>query len=155
MGLMRLGVGADHNGYALKEFLRRKLREAGHEVVDFGTDSKASVDYPEFAGPVAEAVAQAQIECGILICGTGIGMAIAANRVHGVRAANCNDLFSAVSARKDNDANILTLGGRVVAPFLALEIVRTFLSTAFEGGRHERRIHKIERPLPQGMDTGK
>lgn len=151
---MKIGIAADHNGYLLKEFLRRKLQEQGYEVTDFGTNSEEPVDYPDFAGPVAQAIAQHQLDRGILICGTGIGMAIVANRFQGVRAANCCDLFTAALARKDNDANILTLGGRVVAPVLALEIVHTFLETGFDGGRHERRVRKIEQVTQKELIPG-
>lgn len=150
---MRIGLGADHNGYVLKEFLKKKLEQMGYEVVDYGTDSQEPVDYPDYARPVAEAIARSEIERGVLICGTGIGMAIAANRVPGVRAANCDDLFGALYARKDNNANVVTLGGRVTAPFLALEIVQTFLSTQFEGGRHESRIRKIDQLTPEELTS--
>ncbi|MHA2620511.1 MAG: ribose 5-phosphate isomerase B [bacterium JZ-2024 1] len=150
---MRVGIGADHNGYALKQVLRRALSEAGYEVVDFGTHSEEPVDYPDFAWPLARAVANGEVDRGVLICGTGIGMAMVANRVPGVRAANCNDLFAALFARRDNDANVLTLGGRILAPYLAREIVQTFLNTDFDGGRHIRRIQKIDRVLPTELTS--
>ncbi len=140
---MKLAVGADHAGFPLKVQLLRWLREQGHEVQDFGTFSSASVDYPDQAAAVARAVACGAFERGLLVCGSGQGMAIAANKIDGIRAALCHDPASALLARGHNDANILTLGGRVVSESLAEEIVRTFLSTSWEGGRHEPRIAKI------------
>jgi ribose 5-phosphate isomerase B len=141
---MRIAIGADHAGFALKEDVRRSLETAGHAVRDFGTDSTGSVDYPDFALAVARAVQSGEAERGILICGTGIGMAISANRVRGVRAASCSDCYSARMARAHNDANVLAFGARVVGPGLAAELVRAFLETQFEGGRHEGRVRKIE-----------
>jgi ribose 5-phosphate isomerase B len=141
---LKIAIGADHAGYELKEEVRRGLEEAGHEVRDLGTHSETSVDYPDFAVAVARAVASGEADRGILICGTGIGMAITANRVRGVRAASCSDCYSARMARAHNDANVLTFGARVVGPGLAGELVRAFLETGFEGGRHERRVEKIE-----------
>lgn len=141
---MRIAIGADHAGFNLKDHLRARLAAAGHEVIDFGTHSEASVDYPDYAAQVARAVALGEAQRGILVCGTGIGMAIGANRVRGVRAAACIDLYSARLCRQHNDANVLTLGSRIVAPALAEALVETFLETAFEGGRHARRTAKLD-----------
>jgi ribose 5-phosphate isomerase B len=139
----RVAVGADHAGFALKEDLKGYLKEQGYEVLDVGTDALESVDYPDFAAAVAEAVAAGEVPWGLLICGTGIGMAIAANKVAGVRAACCGDPFSARMARAHNDANVLTMGGRVVGVGLAREILQAWLASAFEGGRHARRTAKV------------
>lgn len=143
---MRIAIGADHAGFALKERLRDRLAEAGHELVDFGTRSEASTDYPDYARLVAAAVAEGSAERGLLVCGSGVGMAIAANRRRGVRAAAVNDLYTARLCRSHNDANVLALGSRIVAPALAEEILDLFLGTAFEGGRHERRVRKMDDP---------
>lgn len=141
---MRIAIGADHAGFVLKDHLRTRLSAAGHEFVDFGTHSAESVDYPDFAQLVARAVAGGDVERGILVCGSGIGMAIAANRFRGVRAAACVDLYSAQLCRQHNDANVLTLGSRIVAPPLAEAIADCFLATAFESGRHARRVEKMD-----------
>ncbi|MGC8828128.1 MAG: ribose 5-phosphate isomerase B, partial [Anaerolineae bacterium] len=140
---MRIAIGADHGGFWLKERVRAFLEAEGHEVHDFGTHSEDSVDYPDFAGKVARAVAAGTFDCGILICGTGIGMSIAANKVRGVRAAVCHEAYTARMARAHNNANILCMGGRVLGEGVALDVVRTFLATPFEGGRHARRVGKI------------
>jgi ribose 5-phosphate isomerase B len=145
---MKVAIGCDHAGLPLKQELMRQLaglRLAGEGVafIDMGTDSTASVDYPDFASAVARAVAGGTAERGILICGTGIGMAIAANKVGGVRCAPCFDCFTARMAREHNDANVLALGARVTGPGLALEIARTWLVTPFGGGRHALRVEKI------------
>jgi ribose 5-phosphate isomerase B len=148
---VRVALGADHAGFALKEELRRWLETQGHEAADFGTDSPDSVDYPDYAQKVAQAVAAGLAERGILVCGSGVGMAIAANKVRAVRAAHCNNLYVAALARQHNDANVLTLGARETAVPLALEIVRVFLATAFGEGRHRRRvqrIHQLENDTP-------
>lgn len=142
---MRIAIGADHAGYALKEVLIAHLRERGVEVVDFGTHGTDSVDYPDYARAVAEAVARGEADYGVLICGTGVGMAITANKVPGIRAAAVSDVYSAKMSRAHNDANILCLGGRVVGPGLAIEILEAWLHTPFEGGRHARRLEKIRR----------
>ncbi len=142
---MRIAIGADHAGYALKEVLIAHLREQGVEVVDFGTHGMDSVDYPDYARAVAEAVARGKADYGVLICGTGVGMAITANKVPGIRAAAVSDVYSAKMSRAHNDANILCLGGRVVGPGLAIEILEAWLHTPFEGGRHARRLEKIRR----------
>ena len=140
---MRIAIGADHGGYELKQYIAEFLIAQGHQVQDFGTHSLESVDYPDFATPLARAVAAGEFERGILVCGTGIGMSIAANKVHGIRAALCTNCYMARMSRQDNDANILCLGGRVLGLGLALEIVQTFLSNEFLGGRHARRVDKI------------
>jgi ribose 5-phosphate isomerase B len=140
---MRIAVGADHAGYLLKDRLAAALAEGGHEIQDLGTNSPDSVDYPDFAERVGRAVAAGTAERGLLVCGTGIGMAISANKVHGVRAACCNNQFNARLARAHNDANVLTLGAREVAFEHAAAIAETFLATAYEGGRHQRRLDKI------------
>lgn len=140
---MRIALGSDHGGYYLKEEIKKFLEEQGFEYHDFGSFSPEAVDYPDFAQQVAEAVARGEYERGILCCGTGIGVAIAANKVPGIRAALCHDTFSARASREHNDANILTLGGRVIGPGLAREIVITWLKAEFTGGRHARRVAKI------------
>ncbi len=140
---MRIAIGADHAGYHLKEALKQALAGADVEVEDVGTESDASVDYPDFAARVADRVASGQSDRGILICGTGIGMAMAANKVRGIRAASVTDELGARLARQHNDANILTLGGRVTPAGTAARLVRIFLDTPFEGGRHQRRVEKI------------
>jgi ribose 5-phosphate isomerase B len=141
---MRIAVGADHAGFPLKEPVVQWLMDAGYDVQDVGTfDGSVSVDYPDFAAKVAQAVASGQAQYGLLFCGTGLGMAIAANKVRGVRAVTCHDVVSARFAREHNDANVLTMGGRLAAAPLALEVVGTFLQTAFAGGRHQRRVEEI------------
>lgn len=137
---MNVAVGCDHGGFTLKREIVRYLRGAGHEVNDVGCPSEESVDYPEFAERVCAAVLGGQSARGILICGTGIGMAMAANRHRQIRAALCHEPFSARMSREHNDANVLCLGGRVLGPSLALEIVRVWMETGFAGGRHLRRI---------------
>lgn len=139
---MKVAIGADHGGYELKESIKRHLVEQGIEVEDFGTHSSDSVDYAIIAEKVGEYVIENKI-LGILCCGTGIGISIAANKIKGVRAACCSDYFSAKMTRAHNDANILCLGGRVVGAGLAAELVDVFLSTGFEGGRHQRRVDQI------------
>ncbi|MCR4943364.1 MAG: ribose 5-phosphate isomerase B [Clostridium sp.] len=140
---MKIAIGADHGGFGLKEEIKKYLDENGYEVKDFGTYSTDSCDYPDYGLQVAEAVAAKEYEFGILVCGTGIGIGIAANKVPGIRAALCSDTFSAHATREHNDANILTMGARVVGPGLALDIVKTFLNAKFEGDRHVRRLNKI------------
>lgn len=141
--MMKIAVGSDHGGVELKEEIKKFLNKEGYEFKDFGTNSTESCDYPDYALPVAEAVVSKEYDLGILICGTGIGIGIAANKVPGVRAALCSDTFSAHATREHNNANILTLGQRVVGPGLAIDIVKTFLNTEFEGERHQKRIDKI------------
>jgi len=139
---MRIAIGCDHRGLDLKQFVAGLITKAGHSYEDFGCYTADSVDYPDIAKKVAEAVAQGDFGCGILICDTGIGMSIAANKVKGIRAALCYDAFSALRARKHNDANILCLGVGRGREGVA-EIVQTFLGAEFEGGRHQRRLSKI------------
>lgn len=141
---MRIAIGSDHAGYELKEHLKEMLG-ARHELVDIGTDCLDSVDYPDYATKVARLVTDGEVERGILLCGTGIGMSVAANKVPGVRAALAFDLYTAQQSRRHVDANILVLGAQVTGKGLAGEIARTWLETPFEGGRHERRIAKIKR----------
>ncbi len=140
-----IAIGCDHGGYELKQEIKKYLTEAGYEFIDYGCDSMESCDYPEYAKKVANAIVEGKCEKGILICGTGIGISIAANKVKGIRAALCTDCFMAEATRLHNDANILAMGGRVVGPGLAIKIVETFLITAFSGDeRHVRRIAQIE-----------
>ena len=140
-----LAIGSDHGGYALKQAIMKHLEERGLAYKDYGTYSEASCDYPDFGRAVAQAVAAGEAEFGILICGTGIGISITANKVPGIRAALCGDCFSAEATRSHNDANVLALGARVVGEGLALKIVDTFLDTPFSNDpRHIRRIRKIE-----------
>jgi ribose 5-phosphate isomerase B len=141
---MKLGIGSDHAGFEYKEHIIKFLKELGHEVKDFGTDSPQAVDYPLFIRPVAEAVARGQCERGIVLGGSGNGEAIVANRVRGIRCALCWNLESARLSREHNNANMLSLGQRMMSLEMALEIVRTWLETPFEGGRHQRRIDLID-----------
>ena len=141
---MKIAIGADHAGYRLKDQLARFLEQQGHEVKDQGTFSEDSVDYPDVAADVAGEVAAGRAERGLIVCGTGIGVAIAANKIDGIRAATCNDLFTAVKAREHNDANVLTLGARVIGEGLAEDIVQSFMNTEFGAGRHQRRVDKIQ-----------
>ena len=140
---MRIAVGSDHGGFELKEEIKSHLLNKGIEVIDFGTDSRDSCDYPDYAIEVSEAVSRGEFERGILICGTGIGISITANKVPGIRCALVGDCFSAKATRQHNDSNVLALGGRVLGLGLALEIVDIWLCTEFEGGRHQGRIDKI------------
>ncbi len=139
----RIALGADHAGFHVKETIKKYLESAGYPVEDLGTWSEESVDYPDYARAVAEKVAAGKDQIGILACGTGIGMAITANKISGIRAAVAHDAMTARLAREHNDANVLTLGGRVVDDAQAIEIVRDFLDAQFAGGRHQRRIDKI------------
>jgi ribose 5-phosphate isomerase B len=140
---MRIALGSDHAGFTLKEDVKSFLEEHGHDVVDYGTDSDQPVDYPAFIAAAAHAVGNGECERAIVMGGSGQGEQIAANKVHGVRAALCHDLFLAELSRKHNDANVLSMGGRVVAPAYAREIVRVWLDTGFEGGRHVPRLEQI------------
>jgi len=140
---MHVAIGADHAGFQLKDALKRILNEMEVTYQDFGTSSAISVDYPDFAQAVAKGVASGQFDRGILICGSGIGMAIAANKVSGIRAAPVVDTETARLSREHNDLNILTLGARFIPESRARDIVRMFLQTPFEGGRHHKRVHKI------------
>ena len=140
---MRIAIGADHAGFVLKEHLKHTLARLGHLVEDHGTDSEASVDYPPICIAVGRAVTEGRAERGIVVGGSGQGEQIAANKVAGVRAALCNDLYTARLSRQHNDANVLSMGGRIVAFGLADEILTLWLNTPFEGGRHQRRLDQI------------
>ncbi|BBO32053.1 ribose 5-phosphate isomerase B [Lacipirellula parvula] len=140
---MRIAIGSDHRGYHLKEQLIGMLRSKGHEVLDEGTCATESVDYPDFAVLVAKKVSQGAAERGVLICGTGIGMAITANKFSGVRAAPCNDEVTAEISRRHNDLNVLCLSADMLSPRTVERMVEVWLTTPFEGGRHERRVEKI------------
>ena len=140
---MRVAIGADHAGFLLKEHLKQTLQRLGHSVEDFGTDSEASVDYPPICMAVGRAVVDGKADRGIVLGGSGQGEQIAANKVAGVRAALCNDLFTARLSREHNDANVLSMGGRIGAFGLADEIIELWLNTPFAGGRHQRRIDQI------------
>jgi ribose 5-phosphate isomerase B len=140
---VRVTIGSDHAGFLLKQHLIGTLTKLGHEVVDLGTDSEEPVDYPPICAAVARTVARGESDRGIVLGGSGQGEQIAANKVHGVRAALCNDLYTARLSRQHNDANVLSMGGRIVAFGLADEILALWLDTHFEGGRHERRIGQI------------
>jgi len=142
---MRLVLGSDHAGFALKQELACTLREEGHEVVDVGTDSDAPVDYPDFAEAVARAVIENRAPRGVLICGSGVGAAVAANKIRGIRAAICHDTYSAHQGVEHDDMNILVLGGRIVGPSLAKDLVRAFVAASYSGEeRHARRLAKIK-----------
>jgi len=138
-----IALGADHAGWQLKEDLKAWLVTQGYQVLDFGTHTSDAVDYPDYALPVAESVAAAKTDRGVLVCGTGLGMSMTANKVPRVRAAACGDPLAARLSREHNDANVLALGARLVARDTAIEILQTWLETAFAGGRHARRIGKI------------
>ena len=140
---MKIAMGSDHGGFALKQHLKTYLENKGCLVEDCGTDSTQSCDYPDFGRLAAEAVASGRCERGIVICTTGIGISIAANKVKGIRCAHCADSLSAEMTRRHNDANMLALGGGMIGPNMAERIVDVFLSTAFEGGRHQRRVDKV------------
>jgi ribose 5-phosphate isomerase B len=141
---VKIALGSDHAGYELKTAVAKHLTDAGHDVIDLGTDSEEPVDYPSFCALVGRSVASEDVDFGIVLGGSGQGEQIAANKVHGVRAALCQSEFMARLAREHNDANVLALGGRVLGQTFALAIVDTFLSTPFEGGRHRRRLGQIE-----------
>lgn len=140
---MKIALGSDHAGYALKAALGQRLKEQGHEVVDLGTDSEEPVDYPAFCAAVGRAVAAGTVERGIVMGGSGQGEAMASNKVHGVRAALCLDEYTARMAREHNDANVLAIGGRIVATEMAFRITDLFLTTPFEGGRHVPRLEQL------------
>lgn len=141
---MKIALGADHGGFELKEKIKAHLIEKGYEVLDLGTHSTESVDYPTFGHTVGHAVVDKKADYGVLVCGTGIGISIAANKVPGVRAALCTNTTMARLTREHNNANILAMGGRIVGDVLALEMVDVFLATEFQGGRHEKRVDAIE-----------
>ncbi len=140
---MKISLGSDHGGFALKETVKAHLLQAGHEVLDCGTYSTDSCDYPDFGRAAAEAVARGECERGIVVCTTGIGISIVANKVRGIRCALLSDPMSARLTRLHNDTNMMALGGGVIGPMLALELVDIWLGTGFEGGRHQRRVDKI------------
>lgn len=140
---MKIAIGSDHGGINHKAYIKNYLTENGHEVIDFGTHTPASVDYPDIAKELSEAVRDEAYDCGILICGTGIGMSIAANKVRGIRAAHVTDCYSAKMAKQHNDAQIICIGERITGPDLALEIVKSYLAEEHLGGRHTNRVNKI------------
>ena len=140
---MRIAIGCDHRGRALKKAIKVMLSEMGYECADMGVHRAKSVDYPDIAAKVASQVSKDKADRGILICGTGIGMCISANKIQGIRAANCNGIFSARRSREHNNANVLCLGSDILGETLALDIVKTYLSTDFIGERHQRRLDKI------------
>ena len=145
---MKIGIGSDHAGYRYKEEIKKYLAQRGHEVKDFGTNSEMTVDYPAFIRPVAEAVARGEVERGIVLGGSGNGEAMVANRVRGVRCALCWNDESARFGRQHNDANVISLGQRMISLEIALTLVQIWLDTPFEGGRHVRRIQMIDEPSP-------
>jgi ribose 5-phosphate isomerase B len=145
---MRIAFGADHAGFALKETLKVHAAARGHEILDLGTRSTDSVDYPDFGRAVGEAVSGGRADRGVAVCGTGIGIAIAANKVAGIRAGTPNDLFATRLMREHNDANVIAFGARLVAPPLAEAMLDLFLETSFAGGRHERRVKKLNGETP-------
>ncbi len=138
-----IAIGSDHGGYLLKEEIKKHLEEKGYEFKDFGTDSTASCDYPVYAEKVCRAIQSGECEKGILVCGTGIGMSMCANKCKGIRAAVCGDHFSAEFTRKHNNANVLCLGARVIGAGVAMQLVDIFLTTEYEGGRHEKRVEMM------------
>ena len=140
---MKIAIAADHGGYALKEEIKELLNELEYEVYDFGSNSAESVDYPDYGLPASEGVGSGRFDRAILICGTGLGMAIVANKVPGVRAVVIHDTFSAKATRLHNDSNVLAMGARVIGPGLAQEVVTVWLQTGYEGGRHQKRLDKI------------
>ena len=146
---MKIAIGCDHGGYALKLAVKKHLEEKGYEVIDYGCHGTESVDYPVYGEKVGRAVARGECKLGVLICGTGIGISLAANRVKGVRAAVCSEPYSAEMTRRHNNANIIAFGARVVGEGTAMTIVDAFLGAQFEGGRHARRVDMIEAIRPE------
>ena len=140
---MKVAMACDHGGFELKNSLKQELIAMGHEVVDFGCDSTASVDYPDYGYKAAKAVATGECEKGVVICGTGIGISISCNKVNGIRCALCHDVFSAKATRAHNDANMLAMGQRVIGPGHAVEVLHAFFEGEYEGGRHDLRIQKL------------
>lgn len=140
---MKIAMACDHGGLRLKNVLKEYLLDNGYEVEDFGTNSEDSCDYPDYAGKAAKAVASGACDKGVVVCGTGIGVGITANKVNGIRCALCHDVFSAKATRAHNDSNMIAMGQRVIGEGLALEILKAWLSTEFEGGRHVQRIEKM------------
>ena len=153
MSSMKIAIGCDHAGLELKNTIKELLSGAGMDILDYGTEDDRSVDYPDFGEKVSSAVSSGGVERGILICGTGIGMSIVANKFPGVRASLCHDPFSAKMSRLHNDSNILVLGGRIIDETAATEIVKTWLETPFEGGRHSIRLEKITK-IEEGLVKG-
>jgi ribose 5-phosphate isomerase B len=158
MGLMKLAVGADHAGFPLKDLIIEELRKLGHETTDLGTNSTAPVDYPDYAQAVARAVLDGRVDRGVLVCGSGAGACVAANKFRGIRAATCHDSFSARQCVEDDDVNVLCLGARIIGPNLALEVLRDYVNAKFSGAeRHRRRVDKIakfEADFGATSDTG-
>jgi len=142
---MRIAIASDHRGYAAKENIKRILLQMGHEARDFGTDSDHSTDYPDFVPPVCEAVRSGKADRGMLLCGSGIGMCMTANKIGGIRAALCHDELTAEMSRRHNDANVLCMGGDLLGEGIMRRIVEIWMSTDFEGGRHDRRVKKMMR----------
>ncbi|WP_425538563.1 ribose 5-phosphate isomerase B [Microaceticoccus formicicus] len=140
---MKLGIAADHGGYDLKEQIKKHVEAKGIEIIDYGTHSLESVDYPDYAYKLTTAVLGKEVDLGIAICGTGVGISIACNKVEGIRAAHCTDSFTARATRQHNDANIICLGGRITGIEIAKDIIDNFLESSFDGGRHQNRINKI------------
>ncbi|HUW57752.1 MAG TPA: ribose 5-phosphate isomerase B [Planctomycetota bacterium] len=140
---MKIAVGSDHAAFEHKQYVVRELREAGHEVSELGATSTEPYDYPDAAAAVARAVSGGKVARGVLLCGTGLGMCMTANKVHGIRAAACHDEYTTIMSRSHNDANVLCLGGRVLTPDKAMQLVHLWLKTPFEGGRHTPRLKKI------------
>ncbi|MBP1733527.1 MAG: Ribose 5-phosphate isomerase [Deltaproteobacteria bacterium] len=140
---MKIAIGSDHAGFELKTYLKAILQQGNHTVTDVGTGNEDSVDYTDFGIRVARLVSEGQVDRGILVCGTGVGMSVTANKIRGVRAALVHDLFTAIQSRQHVDANVLVLGGKVIGKGLAAEMMRSWLETPFEGGRHARRLEKI------------
>ncbi|MGF1475855.1 MAG: ribose 5-phosphate isomerase B [Geminicoccaceae bacterium] len=140
---MRIALASDHAGFDLKASLKEVCVELGHEPVDLGVDSPERVDYPDYGRALAQAVAGGEVDCGVAVCGTGIGISIACNRVPGVRAALCHDMTTAAMSRRHNDANVLALGARIVGPQVARDCLETFLANPFDGGRHAGRVAKL------------
>lgn len=151
---VKIAIGCDHAGFALKQEIRPILAGLEAEVVDCGTNNTESVDYPDFGGKVSAMVSSGAADRGILICGTGLGMSMVANKYPGVRAALCNDLFSAKMSRLHNDANVLVMGGRIIGRDLAAEIVKVWLTTSFEGARHLKRLDKIAKLEKELTENG-
>ncbi|MGQ9649090.1 MAG: ribose 5-phosphate isomerase B [Phycisphaerae bacterium] len=152
---MKVAIGSDHRGYAAKEKIKSMLASKGYEVMDMGTDSPASCDYPDIAYPTCKMVTSGNADLGILLCGTGIGMSISANKVHGIRAACCHDELTAEMARRHNNANVLCLPADLIGEELMRRIVDVYLNTGFEGGRHERRLRRIaEYEMKEGQNAG-
>lgn len=138
-----IGIGNDHGGYELKMHIKNLLESKGYEVKDFGIHNKDAIDYPDIAVPVCKSVVSGECKCGILVCGTGIGMSIAANKINGIRAAHVTDSFSARMTKMHNNANVICLGGRITGPEIASDIVEAYLGAEFQGGRHENRVNKV------------